>query len=108
MDRRAFLVNSAQFACLLKLAMGGLFAEGAAVTPAIADLYRKTLVIDACAAIRADSLDLPVRSMGMSDDLEVALSEGSTMLRLGRALFGDRAPRRAGRPAARHRSGEES
>ena len=41
----------------------------------------------------ADSLDLPVRSMGMSDDLEVALSEGSTMVRLGRALFGDRAPR---------------
>jgi PLP dependent protein len=56
----------------------------------------------------ADSLDLPVRSMGMSDDLEVALSEGSTMLRLGRALFGDRAPGRAGRPAARHRSGGES
>jgi uncharacterized pyridoxal phosphate-containing UPF0001 family protein len=56
----------------------------------------------------ADSLDLPVRSMGMSDDLEVALSEGSTMLRLGRALFGDRAPGRVGRPVARHRLGEES
>jgi hypothetical protein len=41
----------------------------------------------------ADSLELPVRSMGMSDDLEVALSEGSTMVRLGRALFGDRPPR---------------
>jgi len=41
----------------------------------------------------ADSLDLPVRSMGMTDDLEVALSEGSTMVRLGRALFGDRPPR---------------
>ena len=41
----------------------------------------------------ADSLDLPVRSMGMSDDLEVALSEGSTMVRLGRALFGERPPR---------------
>jgi pyridoxal phosphate enzyme (YggS family) len=33
---------------------------------------------------------LPVLSMGMSDDLEAALTEGSTMLRLGRALFGDR------------------
>ncbi|MGD0312320.1 MAG: YggS family pyridoxal phosphate enzyme [Acidimicrobiales bacterium] len=43
----------------------------------------------------ADSLDLPVRSMGMSDDLEVAVAEGSTMVRLGRALFGERAaPRR--------------
>jgi hypothetical protein len=38
----------------------------------------------------ADSLDLAVRSMGMTDDLEVALSEGSTMIRIGRALFGDR------------------
>ena len=43
----------------------------------------------------ADSLDLPVRSMGMSDDLEVAVAEGSTMVRLGRALFG---PRPAPRP----------
>jgi uncharacterized pyridoxal phosphate-containing UPF0001 family protein len=42
----------------------------------------------------ADSLDLPVRSMGMSDDLEVAVAEGSTMVRLGRALFGPRAVRR--------------
>lgn len=42
----------------------------------------------------ADRLDLPVRSMGMSDDLEVALAEGSTMVRLGRALFGPRAPAR--------------
>ncbi len=33
-----------------------------------------------------------MRSMGMTDDLEVALSEGSTMVRLGRALFGGRAP----------------
>ena len=29
-------------------------------------------------------------SMGMSDDLEVALEEGATMIRVGRALFGDR------------------
>ncbi len=46
----------------------------------------------------ADSLDLTVRSMGMSDDLEVALSEGSTMVRLGRALFGPRFPQPGRRP----------
>ncbi len=39
----------------------------------------------------ADSLDLRVRSMGMSDDFEVALAEGSNMVRLGRVLFGARA-----------------
>jgi uncharacterized pyridoxal phosphate-containing UPF0001 family protein len=48
----------------------------------------------------ADALDLPVRSLGMSDDLEVGVAEGSTMVRVGRALFGDRppAPRSAGGP----------
>jgi len=34
---------------------------------------------------------LPVVSMGMSGDFEAALAEGSTMLRLGQALFGPRA-----------------
>lgn len=38
----------------------------------------------------ADQLHLPERSMGMSSDLEVALEEGSTMVRVGRALFGPR------------------
>jgi uncharacterized pyridoxal phosphate-containing UPF0001 family protein len=41
----------------------------------------------------ADRLGLPVRSMGMSDDLEVAISEGSNMVRVGRALFGNRPAR---------------
>ena len=34
---------------------------------------------------------LPILSMGMSGDLEAALAAGSTMLRLGQALFGPRA-----------------
>jgi PLP dependent protein len=38
----------------------------------------------------ARDLGLPEVSMGMTDDLEVALSEGSTMVRVGRALFGER------------------
>ncbi len=46
----------------------------------------------------ADRLGLPVRSMGMSDDLEVAVAEGSTMVRVGRALFGARPPRDHGTP----------
>jgi PLP dependent protein len=37
--------------------------------------------------------ELPQLSMGMSNDFEVAVEEGATMLRLGRALFGDRPPR---------------
>ncbi len=41
----------------------------------IFDLYRRTLpAIDTC-------------SMGMSNDLEVAIEEGATMVRIGRAIF---------------------
>ena len=38
----------------------------------------------------ADALDLSERSIGMSADLEVALQEGSTMIRVGSSLFGPR------------------
>jgi pyridoxal phosphate enzyme (YggS family) len=41
----------------------------------------------------ADRLALPVRSMGMSGDLEVAVAAGSTMVRVGGALFGPRPSR---------------
>jgi uncharacterized pyridoxal phosphate-containing UPF0001 family protein len=35
-------------------------------------------------------IDLPVLSMGMSDDFEYAVMEGSTMVRIGSAIFGRR------------------
>src|SRR5439155_25649983 len=37
-------------------------------------------------------VELPHLSMGMSDDFTVAVEEGATWLRLGRALFGARGP----------------
>jgi uncharacterized pyridoxal phosphate-containing UPF0001 family protein len=44
------------------------------------------------AALRdlATSLELRELSMGMSDDFEGAIEEGATMVRVGRAIFGDR------------------
>ena len=41
----------------------------------------------------ADRLGLPERSIGMSGDLEAAVAAGSTMVRIGRDLFGERPPR---------------
>ena len=32
---------------------------------------------------------LPELSMGMSDDFDVAIEEGATMVRVGRAIFGN-------------------
>jgi PLP dependent protein len=40
-----------------------------------------------------DEHGLPSCSMGMSDDLETAVACGSTEVRVGRALFGERPPR---------------
>lgn len=44
-------------------------------------------------AVQARRFGLDEVSMGMSDDLEVAVQEGSTMVRVGSALFGDRSRR---------------
>ncbi len=41
-------------------------------------------------AALAAAASLPELSMGMTDDFEVAVEEGATMVRVGRALFGDR------------------
>lgn len=41
-------------------------------------------------ALRTAGHDLDTLSMGMSDDLEMAIAEGSTMVRVGTALFGAR------------------
>ncbi len=38
----------------------------------------------------AASLELPELSMGMSNDYAVAIEEGATMVRIGRAIFGER------------------
>lgn len=49
-----------------------------------------------------DDLGLEVCSMGMSGDLEVAVEEGATMVRVGTALFGARAGPRGGAARLRH------
>jgi pyridoxal phosphate enzyme (YggS family) len=40
--------------------------------------------------IAQDGIPLPELSMGMSTDFEVAIEEGATMVRVGRAIFGER------------------
>ena len=68
----------------LGLDVRGLMAVGPEGPPALAR--------PGFAQVRAlaDRLGLPERSMGMTDDLEVAVEEGSTMVRVGRGLFGAR------------------
>jgi pyridoxal phosphate enzyme (YggS family) len=42
-------------------------------------------------ALRTDGLALDTLSMGMSNDMEAAIAEGATVVRIGTALFGQRA-----------------
>ncbi|MBI3974842.1 MAG: YggS family pyridoxal phosphate-dependent enzyme [Armatimonadetes bacterium] len=44
-------------------------------------------------AVRAEIPEARHLSMGMSDDFEVAIEEGATLIRVGRALFGERPAR---------------
>ncbi|HEX3393515.1 MAG TPA: hypothetical protein VHS52_03220 [Acidimicrobiales bacterium] len=68
----------------LGLDVRGLMAVGPAGPPEAARPGFAGLVA------MAERLGLPVRSIGMTDDLEVAVGEGTTMIRVGRALFGPR------------------
>jgi pyridoxal phosphate enzyme (YggS family) len=47
--------------------------------------------------LRGEGLELDTLSMGMSDDMEAAIAEGATMVRIGTAIFG---PRQSVRDAA--------
>lgn len=47
-------------------------------------------VADAYQALQAEGLALDTLSMGMSGDLEAAISAGATLVRVGSAIFGER------------------
>jgi len=59
------------------------------IAPLVADIEETRPVFRKLRELR-DSLGLEHLSMGMTDDFEVAVEEGATMLRIGRAIFGDR------------------
>lgn len=67
------------------MGMASLTADAAGQRAQFATL-RRTLE-----AIRAQGLALDTLSMGMSGDLEAAIAEGATMVRVGTAIFGERA-----------------
>ncbi len=70
------------------LRLRGLMAMGPNNRAAAAEAFARAA---ACyERVRADLPSASILSMGMSDDMDVALAHGSTMLRLGTVLFGPR------------------
>ncbi len=59
------------------------------VAPEVADPETTRPVFRTLRAL-AEQLSLPELSMGMSNDYAVAIEEGSTIVRIGRAIFGQR------------------
>jgi PLP dependent protein len=54
------------------------------------DCFRRLRTLRDTLAARYPRLDLSTLSMGMSGDFEVAIEEGTTLVRIGTALFGER------------------
>ena len=74
-----------QIRALPNLRIDGLMT----VAPEVADSEDVRPVFDALRR-QAEQLGLSVLSMGMTNDYAVAIEEGSTMVRIGRAIFGSR------------------
>ena len=39
---------------------------------------------------KVDNVNMSILSMGMTNDFEIAIEEGATMIRVGTAIFGER------------------
>jgi hypothetical protein len=56
----------------------------------IRDVFRRTRMLAQWLREVVPQAELPYLSMGMSDDFEIAVEEGATHVRVGRAIFGSR------------------
>jgi hypothetical protein len=77
-------------AALPRLWLRGVMAIPAPAVGVAAQRQPHRLLHRCFEALRGEGLDLDTVSAGMSDDLEAAILEGSTMVRVGTAIFGSR------------------
>jgi pyridoxal phosphate enzyme (YggS family) len=91
-EPEATLALARMVAALPRLRLRGLMSVPAPSTDSAvqrAQFRRLKALYD---EVRAAGIALDTLSMGMSDDLEAAISEGATIVRIGTAIFGRRAP----------------
>jgi hypothetical protein len=84
------LALARSIAALPRLALRGLMGI-ASDTPVVATRHAEFAVLRALFDIcRSDGMPVDTLSMGMSTDLESAIAEGATQVRIGSAIFGPR------------------
>ncbi len=92
MQFKTFIREVDQIATLDKVIIRGLMT----MAPLVDDPEQARPTFQSLAALQArlrqelPDLDWSHLSMGMTDDFEVAIEEGATIIRVGRALFGER------------------
>jgi len=85
--------QAAQLAAIDGLSIVGLMTVGRLVADAEAARPTFRVLRELSERVRAEVPAIGAGlSMGMSDDFEVAVEEGATVVRLGRVLFGERPP----------------
>jgi pyridoxal phosphate enzyme (YggS family) len=77
-------------ASLPRLALRGFMGIAAPTAEVARQRAQFRVLREILAAARAEGLMLDTLSMGMSADLEAAIAEGATLVRVGTALFGPR------------------
>lgn len=99
-SKAGFLAGSSELESILTSATDfrWLLIKGIMAVPPLADdpesarpFFRKLRALrDSIAARRLAGVGMDVLSMGMSHDFEIAVEEGSTCVRVGSAIFGER------------------
>ncbi|MCB9453889.1 MAG: YggS family pyridoxal phosphate-dependent enzyme [Anaerolineaceae bacterium] len=89
--REAFIQQVAGVNALPGLRLRGLMT----MAPIMVEAEQTRPVFASLAGLRATlvealTIELPELSMGMTDDYPVAIEEGATLVRIGRAIFGER------------------
>ena len=88
--KSGFLIDEVGSALERVRAMPSLRVEGLMTIAPIAENSLEVRLVFAKLRELKDKYGLRELSMGMTDDYEVAIEEGSTMIRIGRAIFGER------------------
>jgi pyridoxal phosphate enzyme (YggS family) len=88
--KSGFLVDEVEYALAQVRTMPSLMVEGLMTIAPIAENPPAVRPVFAKLRELKEKLGLRELSMGMTDDYEVAIEEGSTMIRIGRAIFGER------------------